>query len=81
MYIAVVVCYARLLGTFIIFFLSVYECFIAAFHMTLYMEVSDIDGMVGWMDGVLNTRAIRRGVTVLPAWQDCVWCVDVVMGH
>ena len=29
---------------------------------------------------VLNTRAIRRGVTMLPAWQDCVWCVDVVAG-
>ena len=43
--------------------------------------MSDIDGMVGWLDGVLNTRAIRRGVPVLPAWQDCVWCVDVVMGQ
>ena len=43
--------------------------------------MSDSDEMVGWLDGVLNTRAIRRGVTVLPAWQDCVWCVDVVMGQ
>ena len=52
MYNAVTVCYARLLGTFL------YECFIAAFYM--YMQVSDIDGMVGWLDGVLYTRAIRR---------------------
>ena len=37
----------------------------------------------GWLDGwsADYTRAIRRGVTVLPAWQDCVWCVDVVMGQ
>ena len=40
MYNAVTVGYARLLGKFL------YECLIAV----LYMEVSDIDGMVGWME-------------------------------
>ena len=30
---------------------------------------------------VPNAHTIGRGVTVLPAWQDCVWCVDVVMGQ
>ena len=48
-----------------------------------FILVSLIDGMVGWIDGrvpVLNTKAISRGVTVLPTWQDGVWCVDVVTG-
>ena len=49
------------------------------FHCCLiYTRMPLIDWIVGWIDRVLNTRAISRGVTVFPAWKDYVWFVHVV---
>ena len=43
--------------------------------------MSLIDGMVGWMDGwSAEYKSNELGVAVRPAWQDCVWCVDMVTG-